>query len=301
MAYVHIPVMLSEVLEYLKPAKGQKFIDGTLGGAGYTLALARAVGESGKVLSTDLDRLAIDNAKDKIAKLKLKNIILVKGNFKNLAAIVKEKFSSQEKFAGIVFDLGLSSAQLDDEERGFSFKSSGPLDMAFGADSEIKTTEIVNTYPLLELTRIFQEYGEERNAYRYAKALVEARQTKRIETVSDLVSVIENLYPPRFYHKIHPATKIFQALRMETNSELTSLSQVLPEAINLLETNGRIVIISFHSGEDRIVKRFFRSCEDIKILTKRPLVPSDSEIMANPRSRSAKFRAAQKIKPISKK
>ena len=296
MPYVHIPVMLSEVLEYLKPLKGQKFIDGTLGGAGYTLALAKAVGESGKVLSTDLDSLAIDNARDKINKLKLKNIILVKDNFKNLANVVKEKFSAQEKFDGIVFDLGLSSAQLDDEERGFSFKSSGPLDMAFGGDSEISTTEIVNSYPLLELTRIFQEYGEERNAYRYAKAIAEARKAKRIETVSDLVSVIESLYPPKFYHKIHPATKIFQALRIETNSELTSLNQVLPDAINLLKPNGKIVIISFHSGEDRIVKRFFRSCEDIKILTKRPLVPTDSEIMANPRSRSAKFRAAQKIR-----
>lgn len=288
--------MLSEVLEYLKPQAGQKFIDGTLGGAGYTLALAKAAGESGIVLSTDLDPLAIDNAKDKIAKLKLKNIILVRDNFKNLAKIVREKFSAQEKFDGIVFDLGLSSAQLDDKERGFSFKSSGPLDMAFGTDSEISTTEIVNTYPLLELTRIFQEYGEERQAYRYAKAIVEARKLKRIETVSDLVSVIENLYPPKFYHKIHPATKLFQALRMETNSELASLSQVLPDAINLLKPNGRVVIISFHSGEDRIVKRFFRGCEDIKILTKRPLVPTDSEIIANPRARSAKFRVAQKNK-----
>jgi len=295
MAYTHVPVMLAEVLEYLKPKPGQKFIDGTLGGAGYTLALAKAVGEKGLILSTDLDQLAIDNAKSKIKDLKLNNIVLVKNNFKNLAKIVSEKFPMETKFDGIVFDLGLSSAQLDDEKRGFSFKSSGPLDMAFGSDSEISTTEIVNTYPLLELTRIFTEYGEERQAYRYAKAIVAARKIKKIETVKDLVSVIEDLFPPRFYHKIHPATKLFQALRMETNAELASLTKVLPDAINLLKTNGKIVLISFHSGEDRIVKRFFKSRTDIKILTKRPLVPGDLEIMENPRARSAKFRTAQKI------
>ena len=295
MVYTHVPVMLTEVLEYLKPKSGQKFIDGTLGGAGYTLALAKAVGEKGMILSTDLDQLAIDNAKSKIKELKLNNIELVKDNFKNLAKIVSEKFSTETKFDGIVFDLGLSSAQLDDKKRGFSFKSSGPLDMAFGSESEISTAEIVNSYPLLELTRIFTDYGEERQAYRYAKAIVAARKIRRIETVKDLVSVIEDLFPPRFYHKIHPATKLFQALRMETNAELASLTKVLPDAIDLLKPDGRIVLISFHSGEDRIVKRFFKSRTDIKILTKRPLVPSDSEIMDNPRARSAKFRAAQKI------
>ena len=295
MAYNHIPVMLPEVLEYLKPRKGQKFIDGTLGGAGYTIALAKAVGSNGLVLSTDLDQLAISNATEKIEQLKLKNIVLVKDNFKNLAAMVKEEFPVGQKFDGIVFDLGLSSAQLDDEERGFSFKSSGPLDMAFGTGGEVSTEEIINEYPLLELTRIFKEYGEERQAYRYAKAIVEARKFIRIKTTADLVSIIEKIFPPRFYHKIHPATKLFQALRMETNGELASLTGVLPDAINLLKPGGKIVLISFHSGEDRIVKRFFKSRTDIKILTKRPLVPGDSETMANPRARSAKFRAAQKI------
>lgn len=287
--------MLSEILEYLKPEKGQKFIDGTLGGAGYTIALAKAVGEKGTILSTDLDKLAIDNAKEIIAQEKLKNIILVKDNFKNLADIVKEKILKDTKFDGIVFDLGLSSAQLDDAERGFSFKSTGPINMAFGIGSEAETEEIINGYPLLELTRIFKDYGEERQAYRYAKAIVEARKLKRIKTTADLVSVIERLYPPRFYHKIHPATKLFQALRMETNSELASLEKVLPDAISLLKKGGKIVVISFHSGEDRIVKRFFKSRTDIKILTKRPEVPSDSEIIANPRARSAKLRAAIKI------
>lgn len=287
--------MLSEVLEYLQPKSGQKFIDGTLGGAGYTLAISKEVGEKGLVLSTDMDQMAISNAQNKIEKLKLKNIVLVNDNFKNLAQIVKDKFPSGTKFDGIVFDLGLSSAQLDDEKRGFSFKSSGPLDMAFGPSSEISTEEIINSYPLLELTRIFKEYGEERQAYRYAKAIVEARKTLRIRTTSDLVSIIEKLYPPRFYHKIHPATKIFQALRIETNNELGSLIQVLPDAVSLLKPGGKLVLISFHSGEDRIVKRFFKSITDIKILTKRPLIPRDSELMSNPRARSAKMRVAEKI------
>lgn len=286
--------MLSEVLEYLKPTKGQKFIDGTLGGAGYTLALAKAVGSGGKILSIDLDQMAIDNAQEKINKLKLENIFLVKDNFKNLGKIVENKFPKDQKFDGLVFDLGLSSAQLDDENRGFSFKSTGPLDMAFGLGNDLSTEEIINNYSLLELTKIFQEYGEERNAYRYARAIVAARKLKRIKTVADLVSIIEELFPARFYHKIHPATKLFQALRIETNAELVALSEVLPIAVSLLKSNGKIVLVSFHSGEDRIVKRFLKSRADLKILTKRPLIPSDTEILNNPRARSAKFRAAQK-------
>ena len=286
--------MLSEVLEYLKPTKGQKFIDGTLGGAGYTLALAKAVGSSGKILSIDLDQMAIDNAQEKITQLKLNNIFLVKDNFKNLGKIVENKFPQDQKFDGLVFDLGLSSAQLDDEIRGFSFNSTGPLDMAFGLGNDLSTEEIINNYSLLELTKIFQEYGEERNAYRYAKAIVAARKLKRIKTVADLVLIIEELFPVRFYHKIHPATKLFQALRIETNAELTALTEVLPVAISLLKPNGKIVLVSFHSGEDRIVKRFLKSRADLRILTKRPLIPSDTEILNNPRARSAKFRAAQK-------
>ena len=286
--------MLSEVLEYLKPTKGQKFIDGTLGGAGYTLALAKAVGSSGKILSIDLDQMAIDNAQEKITQLKLNNIFLVKDNFKNLGKIVENKFPQDQKFDGLVFDLGLSSAQLDDENRGFSFNSTGPLDMAFGLGNDLSTEEIINNYSLLELTKIFQEYGEERNAYRYAKAIVAARKLKRIKTVAELVLIIEELFPVRFYHKIHPATKLFQALRIETNDELTALTEVLPVAISLLKPNGKIVLVSFHSGEDRIVKRFLKSRADLRILTKRPLIPSDTEILNNPRARSAKFRAAQK-------
>lgn len=287
--------MLSEILEYLNPGLGKKYIDCTLGGAGYTVALAKKVGPKGRVIAIDLDELALKNAQTIISNQKLENITLVNDNFKNLKTIISEKFPEMNKFDGIVFDLGLSSAQLDDEVRGFSFKGDRPLDMSFGPVNAVSTEEIINKYPLLELTRVFREYGEERRAYYIAKAIVEERKNKRIKTTADLVAIIEKAVPFRYRSKIHPATRVFQALRMETNEELASLQEVLPIAISLLKPHGRIVIVSFHSGEDRIVKRFFKSETDIKILTKRPLIPTEAEIENNPRSRSAKLRAAEKI------
>lgn len=287
--------MLDEVLEYLAPRAGQKFIDCTLGGAGYTMALAEAVGGSGRVISLDLDELAIQNAASQIKSRQLSNIVLVNDSFKNLNQVISSRFPAQTKFDGIVLDLGLSSAQLDDEARGFSFKGERPLNMAFGPLSDNSTVRIVNQYPLLDLTRVFREYGEERRAYQIAKAIVSERRGKKIATTAELVAIIERVVPPRFRSKIHPATRVFQALRMETNRELAALTAVLPQAAQLLKPKGRLVVVSFHSGEDRIVKRFFKASSDLQILTKRPLTPRDSEIEANPRARSAKFRAASKI------
>jgi len=295
MTYFHIPVMLTEVLNYLDPRPGKKYLDCTLGGAGYTIAIAKEVGSNGQVVGIDLDELAIKNAQVLINEQKLENIILINDNFKNLKTAISEKFSPEKKFDGIVFDLGLSSAQLDDEARGFSFKGERPLDMSFGSVNSNSTEEIVNTYPLLELTRIFQEYGEERHAYRIAKEIVEARKTKTIKTTADLVGIIEAVVHARYRSKIHPATRVFQALRMETNEELKILAEVLPIAVSLLKPRGRLVVVSFHSGEDRIVKRFFKASTNLKILTKRPLVPEETETENNPRARSAKFRAAEKI------
>ncbi len=286
--------MLDEIIEYLKPRAGKKYIDCTLGGAGYTTAIAKKIGEKGEVVAIDLDELAIKNAQALIREQKLNNITLINDNFKNLATVIGGRFPKETRFDGIVFDLGLSSAQLDDEARGFSFKGERPLDMSFGPANNKSTEEIVNSYSLLELTRIFREYGEEKYAYQIAKAIVEERKIKRIRTTLELVSIVEKRIHFRFRSKIHPATRIFQALRMETNEELNSLLEVLPNAIELLKPKGRIVIVSFHSGEDRIVKRFFKAREDIEILTKRPLVPSDAETENNPRARSAKLRVAEK-------
>jgi len=295
MIYQHTPVMLSEILEYLQPKTGKKYIDCTLGGAGYTIAIAKLVGGKGQVIGIDLDELAISNAQALINEQKLQNITLINDNFKNLETIISENISAEAKFDGIVFDLGLSSAQLDDEVRGFSFKGERPLDMSFGPANQKSTEEIVNHYDLLELTRVFREYGEEKHAYRIAKAIVAARRLQRLRTTADLVKVIEEAIPFRYQSKIHPATRVFQALRMETNEELISLAEVLPGAIKLLKPHGRLVVVSFHSGEDRIVKRFLKGETNIKILTKRPLIPTETETENNPRARSAKLRAAEKI------
>lgn len=298
MPYSHQSVMLEEILKYLQAKSGQIFVDCTLGGAGYTLALAQAVGPSGRIISFDLDQAALANAQEEISRQNLKNIILVQDNFKNLEKIVAVNFPSNHKFSGIVLDLGLSSNQLADETRGFSFQGTRPLNMAFGEDISRSTAQIINNYSLLELTRIFREYGEEKRAYQIAKAIVAARRQQSFKTTADLVAIIEQAVPPRFYQKIHPATRIFQALRLETNDELASLAQVLPQAANRLAVNGRLVVVSFHSGEDRIVKRFFKDKElpfNWQIITKRPLTPTDQEISANPRARSAKLRVAQKL------
>jgi len=294
MEYEHQPVMLSEVLDFLAVKKGGRYIDCTLGGAGYTTELAKKVGPKGEILSLDLDENAIRNAQEKFSKEKIVNVKLVLDNFKNLTEIYRDNFTDEKGVDGIVLDLGLSSFQLSDVDRGFSFQKDGSLDMAFGKEVELSTKQIVNHYPLLELTRIFREYGEEKRAYYLAKAIVAARQQKPIKTTKDLVDIIISRTKKRFHYKIHPATKVFQALRMETNQELNNLKEVLPAASQLLKSGGRLIVVSFHSGEDRIVKLFFKNALDLEILTKKPLIASESEIANNPRSRSAKFRAAKK-------
>ncbi|MFH1661837.1 MAG: 16S rRNA (cytosine(1402)-N(4))-methyltransferase RsmH [Candidatus Falkowbacteria bacterium] len=313
MQYKHIPVMLKEVLEYLDPKPGENFIDCTLGGSGYTIAIAKKVGKNGTVLSIDLDEMAIKNAKDIIKKLKLNNIILVKDSFRNLLKI-KNKYFKERKINGIVFDLGLSSAQLDDRNRGFSFKEDESLNMAFGdVENGITTEEIINNYSEEELEKIIREYGEERFAKRISGAIINSRKSAPIKTAKQLAEIIKNSVPKRFQGKIHPATKTFQALRIATNNEMESLKEALPQALNLLEKEGKIVIISYHSLEDRIVKRFFKEesrdclcppnfpacrCQHkarLKILTRRVIRPTEEEVTDNPRARSAKLRAIIKL------
>lgn len=297
MIYSHVPVMLKEIISFLNPKIGEKFIDCTLGGAGYTIAIAELVGEKGKVLGIDLDELALENAARLLKEKKLNNVKLLRSNFKNLDEAAETVFSQGELVDGIVFDLGLSSFQLDDETRGFSFKGERPIDMSFGSDNELSTEEIINSYSLLELTRIFREYGEEKQAYRIAKKIVEVRRKKKIKTTADLCALIEAIIPLRSWLKIHPATKVFQALRMETNKELEVLTEALKKAEKRLKKGGRLVVVSFHSGEDRIVKNFLRDRKgkSFDILTKKPLNPEVFEISSNKRARSAKLRAAEKI------
>ncbi len=311
MEYKHTPVMLNEVLEYLAPKRGGYFIDCTLGGGGYTIALSQIAGNSGKILAIDLDKDAISNAKTK----KLKNVIFANDNFSNLSEIIKEKFGEDTLFDGIVLDLGLSSYQLEDNRRGFSFRvDSAPLDMSFNQDNVDKTKEIINKASEKELEKIIREYGEEKNAYKIAREIVNTRKDKIIETAGELKEAVERVTLKKDLNKkIHPVTKTFQALRIATNEELESLRQVLPQAISHLKKGGKLIVVSFHSLEDRIVKHFFKQearecvcppklpvcrCDHQKILniiTKKIVIASEDEIKKNPRSRSAKMRVAQKL------
>ena len=315
MDYKHIPVMLNEVLAGLEPKPGESFIDCTLGGAGYTLALSKKVGPSGKILAIDLDDLSLENARQKIEEQNISNIILVQDNFRNLQKIVEDSLPKDFKVDGVVLDLGLSSAQLDDASRGFSFQGDRPLDMAFNQEghTSIATTTIINRYALDRLTHVFRVYGEEPKAYALAKKIIEKRKKNWIRTTGQLLEIISLVIKPNPRIKINPATRVFQALRMETNRELEALDEVLPAAVSILKSGGKIAVVSFHSGEDRIVKDFFKTeskdcicppsvpvciCNHhatLKILTKKPTPASDAESNLNPRSRSAKFRLAQKI------
>jgi len=309
MKYQHLPVMLAEVLKALKPQAGQKFIDCTLGGAGYTLVLAEKVGDEGEVLGIDLDSLAIKNAKKIIKQEGLKNIKLIEGNFSELATLIPKQF---KKVDGIVLDLGLSSAQLDDPRRGFSFLKEAPLNMAFGDKIKEDTGVIINKYRAEDLTRIIKDYGEERFAKNIAQAIITARP---IKTSAELLEAIDRGMPSanKRQSKIHWATRTFQALRIATNDELANLEKVLPQALNLLKTGGKLVVVSFHSLEDRIVKTFLKSeakgchCPPklpicvcghqprLKILTPKPIIAGEDELKNNPRARSAKLRIAIKL------
>jgi 16S rRNA (cytosine1402-N4)-methyltransferase len=313
MEHKHTPVMLKEVIEYLKPTLGGNFIDCTLGGGGYSRAILERVGESGKVLAIDLDELAINQAQANIQK---QNLILVHDNFKNLQKITEKYFSPDKRFAGIIFDLGLSSAQLADQSRGFSFNLSGsPLGMNFNRHTQTKAEQIINHWSLADLTKIFKDYGEEKFAHRIALAIMAKRRSKRIATTDELVEIIVSTIPKKFQvAKIHPATKVFQALRLAVNQELENLRIALPQAVNLLKSAGRLAVVSYHSLEDRIVKQYFKQesqnclcppewpvCRcghraQLKILTPKVLRPRQEEVLANPRARSAKLRAAEKIK-----
>jgi len=316
MEYRHTPVMIGEIIDYLNPRPGQNFIDCTLGGGGYAASIIERILPEGKVLAIDLDELSISNAQEKFKiEIKNKNIILAHGNFKNLQKIVEEYFTKDSKFDGIVFDLGLSSAQLKDFNRGFSFNlPDSPLSMNFSAVGELTAEEIINNWGEADLVRIFKEYGEEKFAKSIVKKIIGQRKFGQIKTVKELNEIIESAVPRRMRQaKIHPATKIFQALRIAVNSELENLREVLPQAVNLLKTGGRLAVISYHSLEDRIVKQYFKqetkdclcppsspicSCghkAGLKLLTKGILRPTEEEVLKNPRSRSAKLRIIQKI------
>ena len=275
---MHIPVLQKEVLKYLDPKPNENFIDCTVGGAGHSLAILERTVPQGKVLGIDQDCEILKNIK------RQSRFILVCDNFANLKEIVKkEKFG---KVQGILFDLGMSSWHLTESGRGFSFKKREPLDMRYSLDNQLTAEKIINFWSKFELEKILREYGEEKKARKIAEKIIEVRKEKPIKTTDSLREIVnEARVAPR---------RTFQALRIAVNDELNNLEKSLPQSLEILRPGGRIVVISFHSLEDRIVKNFFKNRASKGILTKKPVTPSEQEIKINPRSRSAKLRAAQK-------
>jgi 16S rRNA (cytosine1402-N4)-methyltransferase len=278
------------------------------------LALSLLVGPDGRVIAIDQDSLAIKNFKNRLSRDsdKFKNLIIVHDNFKNLRQIVNEQIENKKisQVNGIVFDLGLSSAQLEDPDRGFSFQVDAPLDMNFG-QADRSAMSIINRSSEHELADIIYEYGEERYSRRIARSIAASRKNQPIKTTLELVAAIKQALPPRvrYGQKIHFATRTFQALRIATNNELENLRLALFDAIELLAPGGRLAVVSYHSLEDRIVKNIFRDLSGysggkrqtagrppaIELLNKKVIIPGDDEIRKNPRARSAKLRAARKI------
>jgi len=299
----HIPVMVAEVLQYLDPKPGQHFVDCTLGEGGHTAAILERTAPGGRVLAFDLDPEAIAMVKDKLASFG-DRLTAVNANFSSIESTVgNEKFGP---VSGVLLDLGFSSAHIEERHRGFSFMKDEPLDMRYsgsasiGGGQQLTAAEIVNSWPKDEIAHIIAEYGEERCAMNIAAAIVTARRKERILTTTQLVNIIRSAVPGNYEQgRIHPATRTFQAIRIAVNDELGSITETLPRALNVLEVGGVIVSIAFHSLEDRICKQFFSEQEKngaLEVLTPKPLVASDAEVNDNPRSRSAKLRAARKIK-----
>jgi 16S rRNA (cytosine1402-N4)-methyltransferase len=291
---IHKPVLLKEVIEYLKVGKNKNYVDCTIGEGGHAIEILKRNGPKGKVLGIEID----PELYKKLREEKLERLILVNDSYSNLKEIVeRENF---KKIHGILFDLGISSWHIEKSGRGFSFLRDEPLIMRYDASRGISATEIVNRWPEKEIERILKEYGEERFAKKIAREICKERKKKKIERTLQLVEVIKRAVPKWYLQRrIHFATKTFLALRIAVNNELENLKSGLLQAIDVLEREGRLVVISFHSLEDRIVKNFLKEKEregKIKILTKKPIVPSKEEIKQNPRSRSAKLRAALKIK-----
>jgi 16S rRNA (cytosine1402-N4)-methyltransferase len=300
---MHIPVLQKEVIKYLDPKPNENFIDCTIGEGGHTLAILEKNKPNGKVLGIEIDPQLYENLKASEIKNRL---ILVNDSFVNLKKIVeKYKFKSVN---GILFDLGLSSWHLEKSGRGFSFQKNEPLDMRYyvmhfrrssNLYDKLTAEKILNEWPEKEIEKILKEYGQERFAKKISKKIIEERKAKPIKTTFQLVEIIKKATPIWSHHKrMHFATRTFQALRIAVNDELENLKKVLPRALEILERNGRLVVISFHSLEDRVVKNFLKENSKkyfLKILTKKPIIPSLEEIKRNPRSRSAKLRAAIKI------
>ncbi len=293
--FQHTSVLMDEAMTLLEPQRGGTYIDGTLGGGGHAAAVLARAPQSSTLIGIELDPAAIAAA-DTVLSPYAPRYRIVRGNFADLAGICRR--AGVESVAGILLDIGVSSHQLDTPERGFSFKYPAALDMRLDPDAPVDAAHIVNTYSETALADVIFQYGEERASRRIAKMIVAQRKSAPITTTTELADLVAHALGGK-RGKIHPATRTFQALRIAVNGELDVLSTVIPAALELLGPGGRLVIISFHSLEDRIVKHAFRdACTQqltrrYRLLTKHPLTASDAELAVNPRSRSAKMRAIE--------
>lgn len=290
---MHIPVLLKEVLEYLNPRPGQNFIDATVGNGGHAAAILGETAPGGKLIAIDRDPESLVRAKSNLKTFE-NRVLFINDSFGNIKEIIEQ--NRIRPVHGIVFDFGMSSEQLENSGRGFSFQKDEILDMRFNPRTPVTAEDIVNDYTEKELAEIFAKWGEESRAGFIARAIAENRRRKRIKTTLELAGIIEKT--KRRVGRIHPATQVFQALRIEVNQELAEIERALTDLPDILSKGGRAAFISFHSLEDRIVKnwsRDFNKKNIIKNLTKKPVAPSAEETRANPRSRSAKLRVIEKI------
>ncbi len=307
----HMSVLPAEVLAGLQPQPGGVFIDGTLGGGGHALALLHASQPGGRLLGIDADPDALQSVQQRFSVFACAGVAasaytLLHGNFASIGTLARAYgFADVD---GVLFDLGVSSYQLDTPERGFSFLADAPLDMRLDPTQGSSAADLVAELDATALADLIFRYGEERFSRRIARRIVERRRERPIETTGDLADLVMRSMPARGGRsRIHPATRTFQALRIAVNDELAHLEEALPQAVDLLRPGGRLAVISFHSLEDRIVKQFMRAESGyggseaadqpvrLRILTKKPIVPGAAELAANPRSRSARLRIAEKI------
>ncbi len=290
----HVPVLLDEVLQHLSLKKDGIYIDCTIGEGGHSEAILENIGETGLLIGLDKDKKALNIAEERLSRIS-RNFILINSDFLNLSFHLKRL--KIDKVEGILFDFGVSSLQIEDLSRGFSFKNNGPLDMRFDVSSPLTCEELINQAPYLELCRILKDFGEERRASLIARNIVRKREEKRINTTFEL-SELASKTLGRGKGKIDPATRTFQAFRIAVNREIESIEKILPQIPNFLKEKGKVCAISYHSLEDRLVKWGFRAAKEngiLKIITKKPIRSSPEEIFKNPRSRSAKLRVAEKI------
>lgn len=285
MNVTHIPVLPDEVMAGLSLRSGMTVIDGTCGLGGHTALFAEAVGDTGKVLAFDKDERNLRIARERLSAL-CSRIQFVHDSYVHMREYAQQVH-------GVLLDLGYSSAHVDDPERGFSFQADGPLDMRYNVHEGVTAADIVNGWSRDDLATLFRQWGEEPRSAQVAKAIFDARRGERIARTVQLADIVASVVPRT--GKIHPATRVFQALRIAVNDELGAVAQGIAAAIAVLAPGGRLAIISFHSLEDRLVKRAFLDTPSVRVLTKKPIVAGRREQQENPRSRSAKLRIVEKI------